>query len=142
MNGMGVVNAIYAALDRCRTNLRRGVVAAAIFLMGAAVLFCAAGFALAGAYMWLSTQLPAHQAALVIAAALVLAAAVIFAVAARRSSPPLGRQEHTATLAEQAETATDRAAEEAMAQIRRSPAGSLAVALAAGVVLGLLRPRD
>lgn len=148
MNVLGVIDSLYGAVNRVKDGIRQGVVTAVILLCGAALVLCALGFAVAAGYLWLATQLPAHWAALCVAGGLLLVGGLVIAIGAVRGrrrpvreSPALSAATYD-DITRQAEAAADRAVREALSSVRDHPSAAVLSALALGVVVGLLRPKD
>ena len=114
------------------------LITGALFVMGA---FCVG---IGGGYLWLSTQMPSHLAALVVAGGLFLLGAIIIALALLRSP----RQERLASASPAAGTANadmEMLAEQimraAIANATETPFKAVFGAVVLGVAVGLLRER-
>ena len=131
-------------IHRVGDGIRYRIATAAVLLCGAIVIICAAGFAIAASYMWLATEMPNYLAALCVAGGLVLAGGIVIVAANVRhrhdnrdvkSAPP-------PDTARQAEMAAERTVQAALSEAKNSPVLAVLTALALGVVVGLLRPKD
>ncbi|MDA0661908.1 MAG: hypothetical protein O3B08_03615 [Proteobacteria bacterium] len=143
MNLSGMIGSLGDFQERVRRGVRRRVRAVATGLCGALFILGAAGFGVAAGYMRLAIEMPAYQAALIVAACLLFVGVVIMAVArseTRRDTPAAA--DAAPDLARQIDEATNRATQEAMAEVRRSPLSAILTSVAVGAVVGLLRPND
>lgn len=144
MDLSGIIGALDGVKARVQDRYRRGIQAAAIALCGGLFILGALGFAVAAGYIWLSMEMPAHQAALVTAGVLFLAGCVVFAVARGRNRAPQrpAAGDTTSDLAAQADDAAREAFRGVVSQVQGSPLSTVATAVALGAVVGLLRPTD
>ncbi len=131
-------------MHRIRDGIKYRIATTAILLCGAIFIVCAAGFAIAAGYMWLATELPAYQAAFCVAGGLVFGGGLMILVAClrNRGSAGRGKSAQARDIAGQAEAAADRAVQAALSEAKKSPTSAVLTALALGVVVGLLRPKD
>ena len=143
MNLSGMIGSLGDFQERIRRGVRRRVRSVSIGLCGALFILGAAGFGIAAGYMRLSIEMPDYQAALIVAAALLFIGVIVIAVARsenRHDTHPAA--DAAPDLARQIDDATNRATQEAMAEVRRSPLSAILTAVAVGAVVGLLRPTD
>lgn len=135
LQALSAAGALSGAARRSGEVAKRAAVIGAGALIGALVLAVAAGFLIAGAYIWLAGVLPAYKAALIVGAALSVAGAIILLVAFRR---PKKEQPEPHGIAERAE-----ASKAALVQVfRDNPTTALTGAVALGVVFGMMRGKD
>ena len=144
MNISGMIGSLDGVKHRMQDSIRRRIRAAAIGLSGALFILGAVGFGIAAAYIWLCTQLPDHQAALVVAGVLLVIGFIVIAASRSRNHPAPQPDVAKAApdLARQADDAAKRAVQTAISQVRISPMSTVITAVALGAVVGLLRPSD
>ncbi|MEQ9489952.1 MAG: hypothetical protein RIM72_13280 [Alphaproteobacteria bacterium] len=110
--------------------------------IGALIFAAAAGFAIAGAYLWLSTQIPNHLAALAVAGGLFLVGAFAIAVGLLRNGSPTPKPDTSVPAPEDsAEIISHSMMQAALAEVARTPVKATLAAVALGVIVGLLRSR-
>lgn len=142
MKALGGLALMSGIVDRFRDWMRRCVTSAILALGGAVLILCAFGFAIVGAFMWLSARLPDHLAALSVAGALAVIGAVVIAVAVafgrRRSHRGIStvNQELSAEL----ENEAYRAVQATLNEIKANPSAALMTAVTLGFIIGLLGP--
>ena len=131
-------------MHRVRDGIKYRIATTVILMCGAISIVCAAGFAIAAGYMWLATELPAYQAALCLAGGLLLGGGIAILVACRRNRRTSwrGTGAPAPDITGQAEATADRAVQAALSEVQKSPTPAILTALALGVVVGLLRPKD
>lgn len=115
--------------------------ATVVILLGGAILMAAAiGFAIAGGYMWLATQLPGYLAALTVAGVLCLLGTIVFIIAAARSSdektPSSVNPPNNGT---EADLAAEHITRAALTVTMDTPIKAIAAATVVGFIVGLLR---
>ncbi len=134
---------ISGSMSQIRATARQTARCAALVLLSAVILTIAAGFGLAALYLHLVTFLPAHEAAGYIAAGLFGIGFLILFFTLRRSPAPAGEYvAQTPPSALAAQSAIDDCTRAASDVVRRNPASTLMTALAAGAIIGLLKPKD
>lgn len=127
---------------RFRENMRYRLTSAAILMAGTLLMLGAIGFSVASGFLWLSTQVESYAAALIVAGVLFLMGAIVIAVA-------LGRQNRRKTITpvpnntpeSDADILSDRMVRSALAEVAEAPFQAAFVAVALGVIVGLLRPK-
>lgn len=125
------------AIHRIGGNIRYRMGTVAILSFAAIIMLAAIGFVIIGGFLWLSTQMLDYLAALCVAGALFLVGAVVIALASSRGG---GKKTPSATSA-RADGAAERIVQGAFEDLARTPLKSIAVAVALGFVVGLLRPK-
>lgn len=140
MNLSGASDLIGASIWRAKAAAKRSLVTAAIAIVGALIIACAAGFAAGAAYIGLSLIMPDYLAALSVAVILlIVGSGVLIWVGGSRDNAARQRRPQPA---EQADPATEvfRQAAAAMGQTKDQPASTLLTAVALGVAAGLMTP--
>lgn len=137
MNLSGTAGLLGASFERAKTAAKRSLVTAAIAILGALVLACAAGFAAGAAYIWLALHLPDYVAALCVAVALLVTGIALLVwvggsrdVPARQARQPGYDNEPTAEIFRQTTAA--------MTRSNGSTSKTMLTAAALGVVAGLM----
>jgi hypothetical protein len=148
MNVLSAIDSLLDAVSSVKDGIRRRIATTAIILCGTALVLCAVGFAIAAGYMWLAAKLPDYLAALSVAGGLVLVGCLVIAVAVggggrgtRRKRPAVSDATYD-DIARRAEDAAGQATRQALSSVRNNPSSALLSALALGLVVGLLRPKD
>ncbi len=134
---------ISGSVSQMRATARQTARCAALMLLSAVILTIATGFGLAALYLHLVTFLPAHEAAGYIAAGLFSTGILVLYFTLRRRKPPAGEYvAQTPPSALAARSAIEDCTRAASDIVRRNPASTLMTALAAGAIIGLLKPED
>ncbi|MEQ8708760.1 MAG: hypothetical protein RIC36_07195 [Rhodospirillales bacterium] len=134
---------ISGSVSRMRETARQTAKCAALVLLSVAILTIAAGFGLAAVYLHLVTFLPAHEAAGYIAAGLfVTGSLILFITLHRGQSRTVEPAAQTPPPAVALQSAMDNCTQAASDVVRRNPGSTLMTALAAGAIIGLLKPKD
>lgn len=127
--------------QRLGDTIRFRLATVAILLCGAILMVAASGFAIAGGYMWLSTQLPDYLAALSVAGVLCLLGATVIALAAGRGGSEKAPPSMVAPNKDsEADMAAEHIARAALKITMDTPIKALAAATVVGFIVGLLRP--
>ena len=140
MNLQGASDLIGASIWRAKAAAKRSLVTAAIAIVGALIIACAAGFAAGAAYIGLSLIMPDYLAALSVAVILlIVGSGVLIWVGGSRDGAPQPKRPQPA---EQADPAMEvfRQTAAAMGQTKDRPASTLLTAVALGVAAGLMTP--
>ncbi|MCK5779096.1 MAG: phage holin family protein [Rhodospirillales bacterium] len=142
MNLSGASDFIGASIWRAKAAAKRSLVTAAIAIVGALIIACAAGFAAGAAYIGLALIMPDYLAALTVAVILlIVGSGVLIWVGGSRDGAPQPKRPQPQP-APQADPATEvfRQAAAAMAHTKDQPASTLLTAVALGVAAGLMTP--
>lgn len=140
MNLQGASDLIGASIGRAKAQAKRSLVTAAIAIVGALIIACAAGFAAGAAYIWLSLMMPDYLAALCVAVVLLaVGAGVLIWVGGPNESRPRAPSPQQQPPTDPA-TEVFRQASAAMAGTKNQPASTLLTAVALGVAAGLMAP--
>ena len=140
MNLQGASDLIGASIWRAKAAAKRSLVTAAIAIVGALIIACAAGFAAGAAYIGLALIMPDYLVALSVAVILlVVGSGVLIWVGGSRDGAPQPRRPQPA---EQADPAMEvfRQAASAMSHTKDRPASTLLTAVALGVAAGMMTP--
>lgn len=134
---------ISGSMSQMRATARQTARCAALILLSAVILTVAAGFGLAALYLHLTTFLPTHEAAGYIAAGLFITGILVLFFTLRQKSPPAAEQvAQTSSPALAAQSVMEDCTRAASDVVRRNPTSTLMTALAAGAIIGLLKPKD
>lgn len=129
-------------LRRLRGDIRYRLTSMAIVTTGVLFIAAAVGLAIAGGFLWLSTQIPSHLAALVVAGGLFLIGAVTISVALLRNGRPTRTPDNPGPTPEaNAEFISQRMTQVALAEVAKAPIKAAFAAVALGVIVGLLRAK-
>lgn len=127
---------------RLRGNIRYCLTSMAILTTGVLFIAAAVGLAVAGGFLWLSTQMPSHLAALAVAGGLFLIGAVAISVALLRNGSPTPKSDTPGPTPEaNAEFISQRMMQAALAEVAKTPIKAAFAAVALGVIVGLLRAK-
>jgi hypothetical protein len=129
-------------LCRFRENMRYRLASTAILMVGALLMLGAIGFIVAGGFLWLSTQVESYAAAFIIAGVLFFIGAIVIAVALGRNNRRKSATPAPLTTPESdAQMISDRMVRSALAEVAEAPFQAAFVAVALGVIVGLLRSK-
>lgn len=127
---------------RFRENMRYRLTSTAILMVGALLMLGAIGFIVAGGFLWLSTQVESYAAALIVAGVLFLIGAIVIAVALGRNNRSKSTAPSPLTTPDgDAQMLSDHMVRSALAEVAEAPFQAAFVAVALGVIVGLLRPK-
>ncbi|MEQ8741226.1 MAG: hypothetical protein RLN77_10790 [Rhodospirillales bacterium] len=141
MAEQGAPDVMDRILDLAADTAKRSLLTAAIALIGALVTSCAAAFAGAAVYMWLSHHLPDYLAALCVAGAL-LAVGVCLLIRGRKAPLAAPRQDRRPYRSgDPIAELVVRAATTARSGATSHPSLALLSATALGFLTGCLAPR-
>ena len=137
------------ALNQMRETARQTVISASLMLLAGIILLAGTGFGFAAVTMHLSSIMLPLQAAGLIALGLFTIAILLLIVTLCRDLPhqvPTRQQaaerQPAATATQPFQTAMDDCTRAATDMVHRHPTSSLITALAAGAIIGLVRPRS
>ena len=122
--------------------MRYRLTSIAILLTGALLVIGAVGFGVAGGFLWLSTRIPLHWAALLVAGGLLLLGVIIIALAmgrnGRRGAPAPAASGSTEA---DAQKIAEQMIDSVLGTVAESPLKAVFGAVALGIVVGLLREK-
>ena len=125
---------------RLRGDIRYCLANIAILAAGVLFIVAAAGLGVAGGYLWLSTLMPSHLAALAAAGGLFLIGAGIISVARVRHGSQTPKPDAPGPAPEaDVEILSQRMMQAALAEVAKAPIKAAFAAVALGVIVGLLR---
>lgn len=127
-------------LRRLGDAFRYRLTSMAMLLTAALLAIGAVGFGVAGGFLWLSTQIPSHWAALVVGGGLLLIGAIIMALAMGRNGRQ-GAPAATRSAEADAQLIAERMIDSALGTVAESPLKAVFGAVALGMVVGLLREK-
>ena len=131
-----------AAISEVSRIFHFELVRMALFMAGALLIVVAIGLCIASLLIALSTQMPDHLAALLVAGGLFLIGTVIIAITLRHKSPKPTEAPKTDATETDPQFISDQLLEAALTQVARTPLTALLAAAALGTITGLLRPKE
>jgi hypothetical protein len=125
---------------RLRGDIHYCLTSIAILTAGTVLIAAAIGLSIFGGFLWLSTQMQSHLAALVIAGGLFFIGAVTVSAALLRKGHPTPKPDASGpSSAASTEIIFERMMQIAFAEVARAPIKAAFAAAVLGVVVGLLR---
>jgi hypothetical protein len=128
--------------QRLGDTMRFHLTTVVVLFVGAILMAIALGFSIAGAYIWLTMQLPDYQAALIVAGVLFgFGGIVIFLASRRGSSKKTPSDENVSCNGVEADLASQRIVSAALTVTMDTPIKAIVAATAMGFIVGLLRAK-